>query len=476
MAPNALGRHVALIGFMGAGKTTVGEALAQRLGRRFVDVDREVERHALVSIETLFAQRGEAEFRSVEENAAVEALSSSEPAVIALGGGALGSGRVRSALREHAFAIHLEVEPDEAWRRVGGERPLAKDEQRFRALHGERLPVYEQAADGRARDLDGATLAAAGVHVQLGSLEYLGSLVPGDGSVELVADARVAGIYGMEAQLALGERHRAGHEVPAGEEAKSVAVAERLWRDLRLDRQGTVVALGGGCTTDVAGFAAAGYLRGVDWAAVPTTLVGQVDAAIGGKTGVDLPEGKNLVGAFHWPVAVVVDPAVLETLPEVELHGGMSEVVKMGLLAGEPFWELPLPELVRRCGAFKAAVCLRDPHERGDRAILNLGHTFAHALEVGGGYESVSHGRAVALGLLAALRLSGLDTSIVEEVLRPEPVRVDRERAWAALARDKKSLAGVPRLVLLDAPGRARTGVELPDAEVRQALDALIAG
>lgn len=476
MAPNALGRHVALIGFMGAGKTTVGEALAQRLGRRFVDVDREVERHALVSIATLFVQRGEVEFRIAEQSAALDALCSTEPAVIALGGGALGAGPVRSALRERAFAIHLEVEPDQAWRRVGGERPLAQDEQSFLALHGERLPVYEQAADGRARDLDGATLAAAGVHVQLDSLESLGSLVPGDGPVELVADARVARIYGMEAQLALGERHRASHEVPDGEEAKSVAVVERLWRDLRLDRQGTVVALGGGCTTDVAGFAAAGYLRGVDWAAVPTTLVGQVDAAIGGKTGIDLPEGKNLVGAFHWPAAVVADPALLETLPEVELRGGMSEVVKTGLLAGEPFWELPLPELVRRCAAFKAAVCLRDPLERGERAILNLGHTFAHALEAGGGYESVSHGRAVALGLLAALRLSGLDTSVVEEVLRPEPVRVDRERAWTALARDKKSAEGVSRLVLLDAPGRPRTGVELPEAEVKQALDALIAG
>jgi len=236
-----------------------------------------------------------------------------------------------------------------------------------------------------------------------------------------------------------------------------------------------LVALGGGCTTDAAGFAAATYLRGIDWVAVPTTLVGQVDAAIGGKTAIDLPGGKNLVGAFHWPVRTVIDPATLETLPQAELENGRAEVVKTGLLAGEPFWELPLPEQVRRCAAFKTAVCLRDPHDRGERAQLNLGHTFAHALEAAAGFE-LPHGRAVALGLLAALRLSGLDTAAVEETLRPEPVRVDRELAWAALSRDKKVVAGVPRLVLLEAPGRPILGVERPAAEVRAALDSLIAG
>jgi 3-dehydroquinate synthetase len=149
-------------------------------------------------------------------------------------------------------------------------------------------------------------------------------------------------------------------------------------------------------------------------------------------------------------------------------------VVKTGLLAGEPLWELPELELVRRCAAYKTAVCLRDPRERGPRAVLNLGHTFAHALEAGAGYD-VSHGAAVALGLRAALRLSGLPTDPVDEVLRPAPVRADRERAWAALRRDKKAVAGRIRLVLLDAPGSPRTGVELPEEDVRRELDALIA-
>jgi shikimate kinase/3-dehydroquinate synthase len=317
-------------------------------------------------------------------------------------------------------------------------------------------------------------LAAAGIDVTVGSLERLGELVPGEGQVALVSDAHVSGIHGADAQLALGGRLASTHTVPAGEEAKTLAVVERLWRELALDRRGLVVALGGGSTTDVAGFAAAAYLRGVAWIAVPTTVVGQVDAAIGGKTAIDLPSGKNLVGAFHWPVSTAIDPALLETLPERERAGGMAEVVKTGLLAGEPLWELPEPELVRRCAAFKAAVCLRDPHEQGERAILNLGHTFAHALETAAGYEGLSHGEAVALGLLAALRLSGQETRVVEEVLRPQRVRVDRERAWAAIARDKKSIGGSPRLVLLEAPGQPLRGVELPEADVRRALDELI--
>jgi shikimate kinase/3-dehydroquinate synthase len=207
---------------------------------------------------------------------------------------------------------------------------------------------------------------------------------------------------------------------------------------------------------------------------VPTTLVGQVDAAIGGKTGINLPDGKNLVGAFHWPERTVLDPAALATLPEAERRAGMAEVVKTGLLAGEPLWELQDEEIVRRCAAYKTAVCFRDPDDRGERQVLNLGHTFAHALEAASDY-AVSHGEAVALGLLAALRLSGQPTGVVEDILRPEPVSVDRGRAWDALSRDKKGEGGVPRLVLLDGPGQPRYGVELPEVEIRGALDELIA-
>lgn len=469
---------------MGAGKSTLGAALAGRLGRPFIDVDAEIEARTKVSIADTFEQSGEPQFRAVEEQVIAEVLLAPEPAVIALGGGALGSGPTRALVLRRAFTILVEVDAATAWERVSAtDRPLARDEQAFIDLFAERLPAYEAAADARARDLDGAVLAAAGVHFGLGALEELGALVPGDGPVALVADPRVSGIHGAAAQLALGDRLVATHELPAGEEAKTVLAVERLWGELRLDRGGTLVALGGGCTTDAAGFAAATYLRGVAWVPVPTSLVGQVDAGIGGKTGLDLPAGKNLVGAFHWPARVVIDPALLETLPHVERAEGRAEVVKTGLLAGESLWELPAPEQVRRCAAVKAALCVRDPLDRGPRAALNLGHTFAHALEAAGGYAELTHGRAVALGLRAALRLSvehaGLDPSVLqtlEEALPAEPANVDCAHAWAALQRDKKAVSGRVRLVLLEAPGRPVTGVELPDEAVRTALNSLIAG
>jgi shikimate kinase / 3-dehydroquinate synthase len=471
----ALERHIALIGFMGAGKSTVGAEVAERLGRPFVDLDREIERTAGASVPELF-RAGEAEFRAREVSEALRVLRTGPPGVVSLGGGAVTSEQVRDALRANATTVLLDVDVDTAWDRSRrGDRPLAQDELRFRALYERRRPQYDECADARATDAGGVVLGAAAVHVEAGALERLGELVPGTGDVALATDAHVGGIHGADAQLALGPRLRSVHALPAGEQAKTVAACERLWEELRLDRGGTLVALGGGSATDTAGFVAATYLRGVDWVAVPTTLVGQVDAAIGGKTAIDLPAGKNLVGAFHWPVRVVTDPALLETLPDAERREGLAEVVKTGLLAGEPYWELPIVEQVRRCAAYKAAVCFRDPFDRGERAVLNLGHTFAHALEAAAGYEGVSHGRAVALGLLAALRLSGLDTDPIEEVLHPEPVRVDRERAWAALLRDKKVADGRVRLVLLEAPGRPRSGVVLPDADVRAALDELIA-
>jgi 3-dehydroquinate synthetase/shikimate kinase len=473
-APNALDRHVALVGFMGAGKTTVGADVAERLGRPLVDVDREVELATGTTVAELFDQHGEAAFRRHEERQALAALERPEPSVVTLGGGALASERTRELLHARAQTVHLEVEPDVAWTRVGAsDRPLARDERAFRRLFDERLVAYRRAADARARDVADVVLAAGGVHVELGALEMLAQLLPGAGAVALAADAHVLGIHGTTAQPALGPRLSATHELPAGETAKTLAACERLWRELRIDRDGVLVALGGGSTTDAAGFVASTYLRGIAWAAVPTTLVGQVDAAIGGKTAVDLPEGKNLIGAFHWPVRTVVDPSLLETLPPAQRRTGLAEVVKTGLLAGEAFWELPEPELVRQSAAFKTAVCVRDPLDRGARTALNLGHTFAHALEAASDY-ALPHGDAVALGLLAALRLSGLDTSVVEEVLRPRRVRADRDRAWEALRRDKKAASGQPRLVLLEAPGRPVTGVQLPEADVRAALDQLI--
>jgi 3-dehydroquinate synthetase len=436
-----------------------------------VDVDDEVER-AEGPIWELFAQHGESAFRELEARFVRDAAARKEPSVIAVGGGAV---ETRHLLRElGALVVHVDLDVDTCWSRVrGSRRPLAQDEAEFRRRYEARRPLYAEAADAVAVDADGVVLAAAAVDVTVGALERLDAYVP-SAAAELVADSRVAAIHGPAAQVALAGRLAGVHELPQGEAAKSPAAWWRLVERLSVARDGALVALGGGATTDAAGFAAATHLRGIAWVAVPTTLVGQVDAAIGGKTGIDLPHGKNLVGAFHWPARTMIDPALLATLPAEERLNGMAEVVKTGLLAGEPLWELPDSELVRRCAAYKAAVCLDDPFERGRRTMLNLGHTFAHALESASGHE-LPHGRAVALGLRAALRLSGVDDNPVEQLLRPRAVRVDRERAWAALLRDKKVADGRVRLVLLDRPGRPRIADDVPEADVRRALDELIA-
>jgi shikimate kinase/3-dehydroquinate synthase len=424
-----------------------------------------LEGRAQISIGAFFAQRGETEFRVAEASVARETFRQSPPAVVALGGGAVKTPEVQAALSRYAFTVLVDVDVDTAWARAKGtDRPNAQDEAHFRRLYVERQPLYRGAADAVANDVDGVILAAAGIHHELGALERLGELVPGDGPVALVADSTVMGIYGPVAQMALGDRLQSEHELPSGEAAKQLHVIERLWSELRLDRGGTVVALGGGALTDAAGLAAAMYLRGVPWVVVPTTLVGQVDAGIGGKTAIDIPQGKNLVGAFHWPARVVIDEALLATLPERERRQGEAERIKTELLAGRPLD-------VRATAAYKAALCLRDPYDRGDRQWLNLGHTFAHALEAAADFD-LPHGEAVALGLLAALRLSGRDTAPVVDALDPQPVKVDRDRAWEALQRDKKRTGNDINLVLLGDDGpylEAR-----PADEVRAALDTLI--
>jgi shikimate kinase / 3-dehydroquinate synthase len=465
LALNGLGRHLVLVGFMGSGKSTLGRAAAEQLARPFLDLDKAMEERAGKTIAELFAERGEDGFRAIEEHAVRVALAAPDPAVLSLGGGAVTSAETRALLR-NAFVVLCEIDVDTAWRRVRGTgRPLAENEGEFRRLYEERQPLYRQVADASVTDPEGVLLATGGVHYERGGLDRLGELVPGDGPVALVADATVMGIYGARAQEALGARVQTTHELPAGEQAKDAGVVERVWSELRLDRGGTVVALGGGCTTDTAGFVAATYLRGIPWVAVPTTLVGQVDAAIGGKTGVDIPEGKNLVGAFHWPARVVLDETLLQTLPEREWRQGRAELVKTKLLAGH---ELD----VRGAAAFKTAICLQDPHDHGRRRFLNLGHTFAHALEAAAGYE-LPHGEAVALGLLAALRLSGRETTTVEQELAPQPVKVDPERAWEALLRDKKRTGDAINLVLLGDDGPRVEERSAPD--VRRELERLIA-
>jgi 3-dehydroquinate synthetase/shikimate kinase len=450
----ALDRHIALIGFMGAGKSTIGREAAERTSRPFVDTDEEIERrHG--PIPQLFEERGEPEFRRLEEEVVAEALAGPD-AVIALGGGAVLSDATRERLRARAFTVYVAVDADAAWERAReSDRPLARREEDFRELFEARMPLYVEVGEAIAKDVEDVLLAALRILVR-------GALLYGDDSV-VVADERVLALHPFEEDARI-------IELPPGERAKTLQIVERLWRELDVGREGSLVAIGGGSTTDVAGFAAATYKRGVEWTAIPTTLTGMVDAAIGGKTGIDTAEGKNRVGASHFPRLVYIQPRYLETLPAEERRAGMAEVVKTGLLAGHEVWSLPEEEMIRACASFKAGVVVSDPYEReGRRTILNLGHTFAHALEAGSGYR-VRHGDAVALGLLAALRLSGQPTDVAEEVLSPEPVEADPDAAWAALKRDKK---GEGVFVLLEEPGRPIV-TTVPDSDARAALDALI--
>ncbi len=479
-AVRAIGRHVALIGFMGAGKTTIGHEVARLTERPFLDVDVELERRHGATIPELFAERGEAWFRNAEAELTSRLLDGHAPAVLALGGGAVMRAATREALTRRALTLLVDVDVDEAWRRVAisRHRPLAQDEHGFRQLYRERAPVCRETADAVVDDAEGALLACGDVIAEDGALARAGKVLPRDHAVALIGDERVLGLHPPPPDVRIVQTL----SVPSGEDAKQLSVCRRLWDELTIDRTGAIVALGGGTTTDVAGFVAATYLRGVPWVPVPTTLVGQVDAAIGGKTGIDLAKGKNLVGAFHLPAAVVADPRLLETLPEAHWREGLAEVVKTGLLSGQELWSLAPTAMVRACAAFKVSVCVADPTEQGRRAILNLGHTFAHGLEAAAGYATVSHGHAVALGLRAALLLSerhlGLDPAVrqeVESVLPVELAAVDGDAAWRAMALDKKARGGALRLVLLQRPGSPVYGVELPADEIRGALATLVA-
>jgi shikimate kinase / 3-dehydroquinate synthase len=255
-----------------------------------------------------------------------------------------------------------------------------------------------------------------------------------------------------------------------------------------MDHDDHVLALGGGVVGDLAGFCAATYQRGVPVVQLPTTLVSQVDSAYGGKTGVDLPEGKNYAGAYHQPAAVLADPDAFATLPPDELAAGWAEVVKTALIAGGALWErvrrgdAPADrDLVLACARTKLGVVAEDERDAGRRQVLNLGHTVGHAIETATGYARYRHGEAVALGLLAALTLSGLPglraevAALLEAHGLPTALdpAVDPPAVLAATERDKKRRGGRVRLVLVRAPGSVMTGCEVPRDELAAALEEL---
>ena len=482
---------LALIGYMGAGKSTVARVLAADQRRPLIDIDERIEQEAGRTVAEIFAADGEAGFRGRERAAALAALDRDDAPVIALGGGAVLDPAIGARLRERAVAVWLDVPAGVAWERAhedGLSRPLATDRASFDERLEARQPAHAAAGDafvdGRpAPGIVAAAVAAAPV-TRAGALALLEGARGGRTAV-LVADRAVAGrVPGAFAAMIV---------VEGGEAAKSPAEAERLWRAFSaagLGRRDVVVCCGGGTVTDVGGFAAATFRRGLAWIAAPSTLVGQVDAAIGGKTGLTV-EAKNDVGAFHRPEMVLSDLDLLATLPPEAHAEGMAEVVKTALLAGGRLWDLVRdgnatePEIVARCAGFKALVVAEDPREQGRREILNLGHTIGHGIETAAGW---SHGRAVSAGIVAALDLSvreaGLDPAVAteaSELLRRAGLPLvwpggDAAAVLAAMRHDKKRRGARDRFVLLEAVGRPRAGVELPSAVVEAAVRRTVAG
>ena len=288
--------------------------------------------------------------------------------------------------------------------------------------------------------------------------------------------------------------------LPGGEEQKTlgnVALVIDALVAARLNRDGLVLALGGGVIGDVAGFAAASYQRGIAIVQLPTTLLAMVDSSVGGKTGVNHPGGKNLIGAFHQPTAVIADTDTLSTLPDRQLRAGLTEIVKAALVSDAGFFawlETHVPKLlrrdpdtleeaIRRACAIKAAIVVEDEREQGRRALLNLGHTFGHAIEAGAGFGTVLHGEAVAAGLVLAAELSartgrlpGADALRVRELLASaglpvDPPRLGRARMQELMAMDKKVKGGQVRLVLLDGIGKAVVTAEYPPEALASLLE-----
>jgi shikimate kinase / 3-dehydroquinate synthase len=548
---------VALAGFMGSGKSSVGALVAGRLGWRFVDLDEQIVRREGIAIAEFFGRHGEASFRRRELETLREILAEAPAAeaagqgtVVALGGGTLQSPEAAGLLEKRGGVVLLDVDVDRAWERARGEsRPLAQDPDAFRRLLAERRPTYERAADWilpvgdrgveqlaqeiarLVRSLGDAWAKSWGI--QLIATARPSTIIGGQGSLVALGQkaaeaaargARILTITDQNVEKAWGRELRelvgaagavAGSETGSGagsdarafvlvpgEASKTAGNLEACWEWLAGNgarREDIVLALGGGVVGDLAGFAAATYQRGVALWQVPTSLLAQVDSSVGGKTAIDLRAGKNLAGAFYQPDVVVIDPRTLSTLPQNEFINGLGEVVKYGLLAGEELFgrlesetaalsgrdPAVLGDITKTCVRYKAAVVGEDEFDTGRRAVLNLGHTTAHALEVTIGYGRLGHGQAVALGLLVALaaseRLLGLDPVIRERTRAllqdlALPVRTDLPPAaeiQAAAAKDKKVTSGSSGFVGLRELGEPVWKLALPDGLFLEALEVI---
>ena len=516
-----MGQSVILTGFMGTGKTAVGQLVARRLGLPFVDMDAEIEAQAGKPVREIFGEEGEAAFRRMEnqlcEELATGRLRSelAEGAVIATGGGALINPENRSLMSQRGLVICLDTSPDEILRRLGDEatRPLL-DVNDPRAEIERLLSARREAYEAIAWHIDTTELSVeqtarrvvslveavslavrypGGTYeIGLGSglLNHVGGAlratgIPPGTRVAIVSNDVVAPLYGAQVEEALrGSGLRPFLcVIPDGETHKNLNTATSLYKQLLangLDRDGVVLSLGGGVTGDIAGFVAATFMRGIQFAQTPTSLLAMVDASVGGKTGVDLPEGKNLVGAFKQPACVTIDPAVLATLRRDELRSGMAEVIKHGVIGDRALFielaergrtwtadaglEAITADQIAQALRVKIDIVEKDPYEQGRRAVLNLGHTVGHALETLSRF-TLRHGEAVSIGMVAAARIAvtmGLAERSMTERLEgalagwglpvrcaiPGRSRLETNAVWGAMGHDKKRRRGRLRWVL----------------------------
>ena len=498
---------------MGVGKSTVGRALARRRGWDFFDSDARIEARTGRTVAEIWAAEGEPAFRRLESEVLAESLAAERPSVIAAAGGVVLDATNRARLRECQAVVWLRARPETLVPRVatGTHRPLLGSDPAgvLARLSGEREPFYAEVADVTV-DVDGLApeqvvalveeVLGDGrlrtVTVDLGPRSY--PVLVGTGARHRLLEVLPVGAKraAVVTQDAVGVTVDAGVEqrefvMGDGEEAKCLETVEELCRGFSrfgLTRADVVVAVGGGVVTDTVGLAAALYHRGVAVIHVATTLLAQVDAAIGGKTGVNLPEGKNLVGAFWQPTAVLCDTEVLGTLPPAEYRSGLGEMAKYHFLDPSPFVDLPLAEKVARCVAIKARFVASDEREDvssltgGEapvrpRAVLNYGHTLAHALETAGRYD-LRHGEAVAVGLVFAARLARrlgrIDDQRVDEHVRvvesyalptAVPAGADPGELVDLMTRDKKAVDGLT--FVLDGPRGVEVvrGVDRADVE-----------
>ena len=530
------GKSIVLVGLMGAGKTAIGKRLAAALNLPFHDADHEIEQAAGRSIAEIFATLGEAAFRAGEKRV-IQRLLAGSPIVLAPGGGAFIDAETRALVREAAVSVWLRCPLPILLHRVKGRthRPLlnaGNPAEILQRLSVERSPLYAQAdiiIDGSEdpphvttqnvidalatfaplRSVD-VTLAQASYQVLIGQhlLRRAGALIApllAQRRCIIVTDSTVAALHLPALQQSLND---AGitHDaiiVPPGEASKSVAswsaVIEQLL-DREVDRHTTLIALGGGVIGDLTGFAAGASLRGLAFVQIPTTLLAQVDSSVGGKTGINSPHGKNLIGAFHQPLIVLADTGVLASLPPRELRSGYAEIVKAALIADAAMFDwcetnagqmlqgdaALLAEAVERAVRFKAAVVGDDEREtkaNDGRALLNFGHTFAHALEAETGYGArLLHGEAVATGLVLATQLSaalGLcpqeDPGRIAAHLQnlDLPVKIaglQADHLLAHMRQDKKMRDGKLTFVLTRGIGRAFTSRDVPAEAVRETL------